>query len=350
MKIGLIGLEKSGKTTIFNALTGSEEAVNTYTSQKVEPHLAVVEVMDPRVTRLKEMYKPKKTIYATIEFFDFAGLTSGSSMGLVKTSDALALVIRNFSNDILDETLGKPDPRADLDNVRSELILSDLIITENRLERIEADCKRGKKTPELQKEEKVLRKAANKLNEDKLLRELDLTDDELKTISGFQFLSLKPLLVILNSDETCYGNNQGLLDELSGEYDLIEFAGGFEMELSRLEPEEAEFFMQDMGIETSAKERLTRFAYDMLGYISFFTVGEDEVRAWTLHKGETAVDAAGTIHSDLARGFIRAECFSYDDLIEAGSEKGVKDNVHFRLEGKNYTLRDGDIINVRFSI
>ena len=350
MKIGLIGLEKSGKTTIFNALTGSEAEVSTYTSQKVEPHRAVVEVMDPRVTRLSEMYKPKKTIYATIEFIDFVGLTSGSSIGLVKTSDALALVTRNFSNEILDETQGKPNLKADLDNMRSELILSDLIITENRLERIEADFKRGKKTPELQKEEKVLRKVADKLNSDKPLRELDLTDDELKTISGFQFLSLKPLLVILNSDETCYGNNQNVLDELSGEYDLIEFAGSFEMELSRIEPEEAELFMQDMGIETSAKERLTRFAYDMLGYISFFTIGEDEVRAWTLHKGETAVDAAGTIHTDLARGFIRAECFSYDDLIEAGSEKGVKDKGHFRLEGKTYTVRDGDIISVRFSI
>ena len=278
------------------------------------------------------------------------GAFSGSSLNLVKTSDALALVVRNFHDEILDETLGPPNPSADIQNIESELILSDLIITENRLERIEADFQRGKKTPETQKEQKVLVRVLEHLNKDKPLRTLDLSDEDAKTISGFQFLSQKQLLIVLNSEEGNYGKNQETIDAVSRQYKIIEFAGNFEMELSRLDEEEALLFMQDMGIEQSARERLTRFAYEMLGYISFFTVGEDEVRAWTIHKGETAVEAAGEIHSDLARGFIRAECFKCDELISCGSEKGVKEKGLLRLEGKTYIVQDGDILHVRFSV
>jgi GTP-binding protein YchF len=359
MKIGLIGLPNSGKTTIFNALTGSEAETGSFSGQKVEPHLAVVEVTDSRVTQLSGMYNPKKTIFATIELIDFAGMTSGnardgafsgSSLNLVKTSDALALVVRNFHDDILDETLGKPDPLGDVQNIENELVLSDLIIAETRLERIAADFQRGKKTPEAQKEQKVLTRVLEHLNNDQPLRSLDLSDEDGKTIAGFQFLSQKQLLVIINSEESSYGNNGDLLGSLSAGYNVIEFAGTFEMELSRLEEEEALLFMQDIGIEQSARERLTRFAYEMLGYISFFTVGEDECRAWTVTKGETALEAAGKIHSDLERGFIRAECFTFDDLISCGSEKGVKEKGLLRLEGKTYVVQDGDILHIRFSV
>lgn len=359
MKIGLIGQPKSGKTTIFNALTRSNAEVAEYSSGRVEPNVAVVEVVDERVTTLSAMYEPKRTIYATIDFMDFIGVSSaegrnelysGPAMGLVKTSDALAAVVRNFQNDVLDSTLGPPDPVRDADAIASDLVLADLVLVETRLERISADHQRGKKTPQSQAEQKVLEMIQEALNEEKPVRDIGLTDDQLRTISGFQFLSQKPLLIVVNSSEERYGKSSDVVTELESRYTVIEFAGSFEMELSRMDDEDAEAFMADMGIGESARSRLTRLAYDLLGLISFFTVGKDEVRAWTLHRGDTAVDAADTIHSDLARGFIRAECFSYDDLISGGSEKAVKDAGKFRLEGKEYPVKDGDIINVRFSV
>lgn len=358
MKIGIIGLQNSGKTTIFNALTKSEAEVTAYSSGKVEPNVAVVEVEDPRVTKLAEMYNPKKTVYATIEFTDFAGLAagaarhglfSGTAMGLIKTADALAVVARNFREPAIDAAQGEPKPKSDLIAIDEELIFSDLLIVEKRLDRIAADMERGKKTQELAAEEKLLHKIKAHLDETMPLRGLELSEDELKHIQGFQFLSLKPMLVILNSDENNYGQNGGLVEQMGEEYKVIEFAGKFEMELAGLDDEEARAFLEDLGIESSARDRLIKFAYDMLGYISFFTVGEDEVRAWTVTKGTPAAEAAGEIHSDLERGFIRAECFSYENLIEAGSEKGVKEKGKFRLEGKEYIVQDGDILHIRFS-
>jgi hypothetical protein len=271
-------------------------------------------------------------------------------MGLVKTSDALAIVVRNFSHDVLDSTLGPPDPARDAYAVASELILSDLVLVETRLERIEADHKRGKKTPQSQAEQKVLSVLHEALSAERPIREVELTPDQAKLISGFQFLSDKPVMVIVNSDEEHYGQSRGVVEELSKTFTVVEFAGNFEMELAQLEDEDAAAFMEDLGITESARTRLTTLAYELLGLISFFTVGPDEVRAWTIHQGETAVDAAGTIHSDLARGFIRAECFHYDALMESGSEKAVRSSGQFRLEGKEYKVQDGDILNIRFSV
>ncbi len=358
MKIGIIGLHNSGKTTIFNALTKSEAEVTSYSGGKVEPNVAVVEVEDPRVTKLSEMYNPKKTVYAAIEFTDFAGLTAGAAqhglftgaaMGMIKTADALAVVVRNFRDPTIDAAQGEPKPMSELTAIGEELIFSDLMIVEKRLERIAADMDRGKKSPELVSEEKLLTTLKAHLDELLPLRTMELSEEELKKIQGFQFLSLKPMLVILNSDENNYGNNEELLRLMQEDYKVIEFAGKFEMELAGLDDEEARAFMEDLGIESSARDRLITFAYDMLGYISFFTVGEDEVRAWTITRGTPAVEAAGEIHSDLERGFIRAECFRYEELVEAGSEKGVKENGKFRLEGKNYIVQDGDILHIRFS-
>ncbi|HKJ86036.1 MAG TPA: DUF933 domain-containing protein [Spirochaetia bacterium] len=358
MKIGLIGLPKSGKTTIFNALTRSDAAVADYSSGKVEPNLAVVDVEDPRVKTLSEMYQPKKTIFATIDFIDFVGvdrsegkeLFSGNAMNLVKSADALAIVVRNFSNDVLDSSLGPADPVRDASAVHGELMLSDLVLIETRLERIAADHQRGKKTPQSQAEEKVLQVLADALGKDVPVRDVELNDDQRRSVSGFQFLSQKEVMVIVNSDEERYGSTGDALEKIRADFSAIEFAGTFEMELSQLDDDEASAFMDDMGITESARSRLTTLAYEALGLISFFTVGPDEVRAWTIRRGEKAVDAAGTIHSDLARGFIRAECFGYDALIAAGSEKGVKEAGQFRLEGKEYEVNDGDILNIRFSV
>ena len=355
MKIGLIGLTNSGKTTIFNALTKSEAEVTEYASKKVEPNIAVVNVIDERVSSLSSIYKPKKTIYATIEFIDFvlpqkeserSDIFSGASMGMIKNTDALALVVRNFH----DNLTGEPDPLNDINQINDELLLSDLIITENRLERIELSYKRGQKTNELQLEEKTLRKISEQLNGNQPIRDIQLSDYEEKSMRGFQFLTKKPIMIILNSGETNFGRNKDLLKKIKEKYKAIEFTGNFEMELSQLDDDEAKMFMEDMGIEESARNRLTKFAYDIVGYISFFTVGSDEVRAWNIHKGETAVEAAGTIHTDLSRGFIRAECFSYDNLMEYGSEKAIREKGLFRLEGKDYIVQDGDILNIRFNI
>lgn len=359
MKIGLVGLKKSGKTTIFNALTRQEVSTDAYSATKPEPNMAVVEVADPRINRLQALYDPKKTTYATVEIIDFVGIaqehekkqifTTGE-LALIKNTDALALVLRNFHDDIIDQTVGRIDPLADIQTLISEIILSDLILAETRLERIDHQMKRGVKTPALEQERSALQKILGELNDNRLPRRALLSPDEEKVLRGFQFLTLKPLLVILNSDEETFGKNEALLATLAQDHRVIEFAGRFEMELNRLSDEEARAFMEDLHIVSSARDRLTMLAYDVLGYLTFFTVGADEVRAWTIYKGDTAVDAAGAIHSDLARGFIRAECFTYDDLMTHGSEKALKEKGLIRLEGKTYPVKDGDILSIRFSV
>ena len=378
MNIGLIGLPKAGKTTIFNALTGQAAETAEYDTGKIEPNVGVVPVADERVEKLSALYNPRKTIHATIEFIDFVGahqgaakggLFSGEGMALIKTADALALVLRNFSNPTIEGLFGPPKPLGDLETLMDELILSDQVVSERRLERIRQDHQRGKKTPQTLAEEKVMERLTQGLTEGRPVRSVPLTAEEQKLISGYKFLTAKSLLILLNSDESRYGKDPRLIEELLGKVKkwegtqktepsshapgfipVIEFAGKFEMELAQLDPSDREAFMADMGIRESARARLTRAAYEALGYISFFTVGEDEVRAWTIRKGETALDAAGTIHSDLARGFIRAECFTVKDLLELGSEKAVKDKGLFRLEGKEYIVQDGDILHIRFSV
>jgi len=360
MKIGLIGLKKSGKTTIFNALTGMDITTDQYSASKDEPNIASVRVSDPRITALSEMYRPKKTTYATLECMDFGGfkdsqggerkeIFSGTELGLIKTVDALGLVVRNFHDQYIYSVLGEPDPFSDIDTVLSELILADLIVAETRLERINHQIQRGTKTPALELERDALARIHAFLEQGDVAVPPELTADEDKAVRGFRFLTLKPIIVILNSDESTFGRSTELLGMIWKRFCGIEFAGQFEMELNRLERDEAKAFMDDMGIGTSARERLTMAAYELLGYISFFTVGADEVRAWTIRRGGTAVDAAGAIHSDLARGFIRAECFAYDDLMTHGSEKALRDKGLIRLEGKTYPVRDGDILSIRFN-
>ena len=356
MKIGIIGLQNSGKTTIFNALTGLKAETAAYSGGKVEPNLGTVEVKDPRVTRLSEMYEPKKTVYAHIEFIDFVGLSGGKenkapfspeSMALIKTADALALVLRNFNAEF---EAAAPDPLTDLENIVSELVFSDLLIAEKRLEKIELSLKRGIKDIVLKLEEAALTKIISGLNEGIPILKLGITEDEEKAVRGFQFVTMKPIMLILNSDESNFNENGDLVKSLSEEFSVIEFAGKFEEELNNLPEDEALEFMEDMNISESARDRLTKFAYQLMGYISFFTVGKDEVRAWTITAGSSAVEAAGKIHTDLARGFIRGECFSYEDLIREGSEKNLRDKGLFRLEGKNYLVKDGEILHVRFNV
>lgn len=359
MKIGIIGLPKSGKTTIYNALTGNSGATDKYIQAHHEAHVGVVEVLDERVTRLSEMYKPKKTIYAHLEYSDFPALfavhstedSTNTILSEAKTMEGFVLVLRCFEDSEMDELFGKADPLADLRRFEDEMLLQDMVIAEKRLEKIELSYKRGIKTPALQLEEKALHHIIKALQEGTPIRRIELSSDEEKAVRGFQFMSQKPVLTLLNCSEDNFQGVDNILSELRNQGYLAEaIPGRFEEELSRMEPADAVAFMEDMGIRESVRDRLTHLCYELMGYLSFFTVGEDEVRAWTIIKGDNAVTAAGKIHSDLARGFIRAECFNYTDLIAHGSEKALREKGLFKLEGKEYIVKDGDILSIRFNV
>jgi len=358
MKIGLIGLPKTGKTTIFNALTGSDHHTDKYIPGNSEAAIGVVQVLDPRITKLADLYRPKKTIYATIEYHDFPGIFStevdnpeNALFTGIKTMEGFALVLRAFADSELDELYGAFDPLKQLNKVVDEMIINDLIVAEKRIEKIELSYKRGVKTAQLQNEERVLRLVCETLQDNKPLRTLELNAEDEKVLRGFQFFSQKPMLCLLNVADDAIAEAASIQAQITAEGYLCEvIAGCFEEELSKLEADEVQLFLDDMGIAESVKDKLTHLCYLLLGYISFFTVGEDEVRAWTINKGDNAVTAAGRIHSDLARGFIRAECFKYEDLILHGSEKVLKEKGLFRLEGKEYLVKDGDIISIRFNV
>jgi len=351
IKIGLVGLPKSGKTTIFNAVTGSEADTSDYYSGAAKPNLAIVEVADERIDYLEGIYNPHKTIYATIEYMDFVGIQhdeikkeifSGELLSVIRMVNALGLVIRGFN------VPGSPaQPEQDIDTLETEFLFSDLAICEKKVETLTKQYSKGGKNPDTEKELNLFQKCYACLSENKMLKTLAFTSYEEKILRGFQFLTLKPMFIILNVDEDNFGKNQELKDKLSGKYKIVEIAGKFEMELHQLDEAEALEFMQEYNILESAVNKLTRISYDTLGLISFFTIGSDEVRAWTLRKGETALDAAGEVHSDLAQGFIRAERFTYDDFKECGSEKALKASGKFHLEGKEYLVQDGDIICIR---
>ena len=358
MKIGFIGLPKSGKTTLFNALTGSSAQVSAFSTGRIGPNLASVKVYDERVEKLAAIYKPERLVYPAIEIVDLAGVNegdgksdafSGDLMKLARTVDALAIVLRNFK----DAASSVPSPLSDLKKIEQELLLADLIIAEKRLEKVELSLKKGgagNNAQTLKAERDVLGLIVEALNAGRPLRELKFDDNQDLLIRCFQFLTQKPAMVSLNSDEASAGKNESILETIKQHYQAVEFAGQLEMELSQLDEESARAFMEDLGIKESAKDRLITLAYEALGYISFFTVGEDEVRAWNIRRGATALEAAAAIHTDLARGFIAAECFNYDDLMAAGSDKAVRSNGQFKLVGKDYMDRDGDILSIRFHI
>jgi GTP-binding protein YchF len=359
MKIGLIGFPKTGKTTIYNALTGNSGATDKYIQAHHEAHIGVVQVLDERVTKLSEIYKPRKTIYAQLEYYDFPALFAEHNEDInlstliseVKTMDGFAVILKCFPDDELDELYGIANPLKDIARFEEELLLQDMVIAEKRLEKIELSYKRGIKTPVLQLEEKALHHIIKALQDGQPVRKLELGTDEEKAVRGFQFMSQKPVLALLNCSEDNFHQVDDILAQVKAQGYLTEtIAGKFEEELSGMEADDAAVFMEDIGIKESVRDRLTHLCYELMGYLSFFTVGEDEVRAWTIQKGDNAVTAAGKIHSDLARGFIRAECFQYNDLIKHGSEKVLKEKGLFKLEGKEYIVKDGDILSIRFNV
>ena len=357
MKIGLIGLPKSGKTTLFNLLTGSNVATARYDAGRSELHTGVARVPDPRVDRLSALFKPKKTTYASFEVVDLAGFERGSRAGLetkeFRSADALLHVVRAFT----DEVSGAPDPRRDIVDLEMELILADLEVVDRRLERLEASIKKQRKEAEL-KEQEILRRLKAALEAEIPLRGAELNAEETKAIRGFTFLSEKPILHCLNLDETAIADASRVVET----YGLEKIAAQrrtrvgwvsmvIETEVAQLAGEEQQAFLADLGLKEPAIHRVLSDCYGLLGLISFFTVGEDEVRAWPIPEGTRAQDAAGTVHSDIARGFIRAEVNGYGELVAVdGAFAGLRAKGQLRLEGKDYVVRDGEVCHFRFNV
>ncbi len=359
MQIGLVGLPLAGKTTFFNLLTGAEH--ETGFAGTADVHLGSAVVPDSRIDFLSRLYKPRKTIYAQIQFKDIPGVRSDAGaaslaaklLDEVRGADALVQVVRAFRSDEVSAAAGEPNPFKELSDFSAELLLADMAAIENRINRI----RNAKKMPkDAAAQLAVLERLLAALEAEKPVSTVELTEDEQLVMAGQVFLTEKPLILAVNIDEEqlAEGNWPGReqVQAYAAERGIpvIEVCARIEMEIMQLPPEDRAEFMNDLGLAESGVGRLARAAYDRLGLISFFTVGEDEVRAWTIRRGTPAKRAAGKVHSDIERGFIRAEVFHYDDIHELGSVVKVKEKGLFRLEGKDYVVKDGDIINFRFNV
>ncbi len=352
MKIGIIGLPQSGKTTVFNAASGKAEAVGDYSKAS---HRAIIKVPDARLDKLSDLVQPKKTTYAEIDYLDISAFsgkgkqTDSSAMNIpddLRYADALIVVINCFADDCT--------PEKNFGLFLDEMILSDQEIIERNIEKKERTAKlTGDKA--MQAEAEILRKCLNALEEEKPISEVELDDTEQKVLRGFRFLSQKPLLVVLNYNENDIGEESKWLDlfkdkEVPGIREFVSICGKIEMELAALDAEDRTSFLADLGIKRPAMEVLIQKSYALLGLISYFTVGEPDAHAWTIKDGTNARKGSGAVHSDIERGFIRAEVITYDDFVEHGSTAACKDVGKYRVEGKDYIIRDGDIILFRFNI
>jgi ribosome-binding ATPase len=366
MKVAIVGGEQVGKTTLFGALTRQPVKVGSG-SYGEESRVAVVEVPDRRVDLLVEMFKPRKETRASVEFVDGGGtagaghpLGGGSSFGPqflqeIRQSDALVAVVRAFRNPAVPEPEGGLNPLRDYRNLEAELILADLDLVEKRLERMEKQDRARPKGAQGSIEKEMLARIREHLEKELPLSSLSLPHGEEEAVRHLDFVSRKPVVVVGNIGEEDLDGGSAALAEMkdwaarSGT-PVIEICAAVELEVSQLGPDDEASFLEALGVSESGRDRLIRTVYELLGLISFFTVGEDEVRAWTIRRGDNAVTAAGKIHSDLARGFIRAEVIPYEALAQAGDPRQAKDQGAYRLETKTYTVQDGDILNIRFSV
>ncbi len=361
MKLGIIGLPQSGKTTIFNALTRGDRPVGprgVTGGGRFEVHTAVVSVPDPRVDALSAMFKPRKTIYAQVTYADIAGLEaeasksgfSGPLLNQLAAMDGFLNVVRVFENPAVPHPAGSVNPARDLATLDGELLLNDMLAVERKLERLTEEAKKGiVKDKGLHAQEAALfTKLQEALAADKPLRDVELSPVEEKSLSSYQLLTRKPMLVVFNTGDE--GADPARLPAYAhARSAAVALQGKLEMEIAQLPPDEAAEFLKEYGIAEPSLNRMIRLSYDLLGLESFFTVGEDEVRAWTVRRGATAPEAAGEVHTDLQKGFIRAEVVSYGELVQLGGYAEVKAKGKLRLEGKEYVVQDGDILNIRFS-
>ena len=361
LREALIGVPSSGKTTLFQLMTSAKDAPRG----KGDVNIGISKVPDARLETLSAMHNPRKKTAATVEFTDLIAAARAGAQGLVdvaayKNADALVHVIRAFRSESVAHPAGSVDPARDAQAMEDELILADLGVAERRAERIEKDLKKGK-SAELERERDLVQRLRVTLEEGKPLRSLDLNADERKLLRGFQFLSAKPLLLVINLDEADVAAVGADVAKAAAQTGLTAFlaanaatravalCASIELEISQLDPADAAAFLADLGLSESGLDRVIRTTYDLLGYMSFFTVGEDECRAWSIPRGTPAQAAAGEIHSDIQRGFIRAEVVAYDALTGRGSMAACRDHGEVRLEGKEYQVQDGDIINFRFA-
>jgi ribosome-binding ATPase len=363
LRTALIGFPSSGKTTLFQLMTSQHEAPKGGGHGKLEAVIGVARVPDSRVERLAELYTPKKKTPATVEFADLAGPGRTGAQALLdvapyRAADPLVHVVRAFRDPSVTHHAEAINPASDAQAMEDELLLADLAVIEKRLERIERDLKKGR-TAELERERALIVRCQEALENSLPIRGMEMTDEERKLLRGFQFLSAKPLLLVLNVDESDAGllgdsakaaETAGLTAFLSrGGTRLVAVCAKIELEIGQLDPGDARAFLADLGLSEPGVDRVIRTTYELLGYISFLTAGEDECRAWSIPRGTHAQLAAGEIHSDIARGFIRAEVVRFEHLVARGSLGACREHAEVRLEGKEYVVQDGDVINFRFA-
>ena len=385
LTIGIIGLPQSGKTTLFNALTKANAPIGGYATSTVQANIAVVQVPDKRLEPLAEIFNPKKTTYTTVEFVDVAGMgqnvqagkekregLSAEFLGHIRNADALAIVLRTFGNDNVPHISNTIDPERDLDSLNAELILTDLTSVERRIDRTAKAAKSGDK--KYQRELEVLRRYQETLNELKLASEVELDAQDRPLLNELFLLTMKPRMYVLNVGEDALGSANELLEKMrAGEQvgqqegelkgivavaqrakaeraEVVAVSARLEAELAELPEEDANEYLESLGLPELGADRVIQVGYRLLNLITFLTAGEDEVRAWTVTKGAKAPEAAGKIHSDIERGFIRAEVTRFEDFMEVGSFPAAVKKGLLRLEGKEYIVQDGDIVHFRFNV
>ena len=358
MQIGIVGLPQSGKSTLFQTITKTH--LDPAAIGKLETHQSVIKVPDKRLDKLAEIFQPKRKVNATIEVFDVVGLHKGDStstqftgnfLAKVKNNDALIQVVRLFENELVPHPEGPINMMRDVNTFETEFMLSDMAIIEKRIDNVKKQVQKTQ-DEKLKREQPLLEKCLEILQEEKPLREAHLSDEEIRILSSFQLLSIKPMLIALNLDETQIDETEKHLDELtrkklSKHTKALFFFGKIEQEMSELPEKDAQAFMKEYGITESALSSIIRESYDLLGLQSFFTVSEQECHAWTLKKGTNAQEAAGEVHTDFYNRFIRAEVVNFDDFVAAGSFSKAKEHGTWRLEGKEYIVKDGDVLLIR---
>lgn len=361
---GIVGLPNVGKSTLFNAITNQKILAENYPFATIEPNVGIVTVPDKRMDKLKEMYNPKRFIPTAYEFTDIAGLVKGASKGEglgnkflshIREVDAIVEVVRCFDDGKIIHVEGNIDPIRDIETINLELAIADLEVINNRLEKVSKKARTTKNKDDILETE-VLKKCKKSLEENKPIRLLNLSDDEKKAIKSYSFLTEKPIIYLANIKEEEIGNSDNKYVKEVKEYAekenarVISLCAKVEEDLSELNAQDKEEMLEALGLDSSGLDKLINTTYDILGLATYFTVGPDEVRAWTFKKGMNAKECAGIIHTDFEKGFIRAEVISYEDLIKYGDELKVKEAGRARLEGKDYLMQDGDICHFRFNV